>query len=229
MGDWIEVVGEDGFRMRAWHVRPNGQAKAGVVLVQEVFGVNEHIRAVANRLADAGFEVVAPSLFDRLMPQVELGYGPDGIERGVSLMKQAAPETAVIDVKAAAAALSPGLPRSVVGFCWGGFVAWLAAARLKELSASVCYYPGGIDQAVGEAPRVPVLVHLAQRDDHIPVAVGGTLRNAYADRVTVHTYDAMHGFNCDARASHDAASAALAWQRTIEFLGRHSATKGAAA
>lgn len=228
MGDWINVSGEDGHRMRAWHERP-AQPKAGVVLLQEVFGVNEHIRAVAASLAAAGFEVVAPSLFDRLMPRVELGYGPDGIERGVSLMKQAAPQTAVRDVQAAAAALSPGLPRGVVGFCWGGFVAWLAAAQVEGLSAAVCYYPGGIDGAVEAAPRVPVLVHLAERDEHIPVQVGQTLRKKYPERVRVHTYDAMHGFHCDARASHDASSAALAWERTIGFLGAQAAAGKAAA
>lgn len=228
MGDWIDLVGEDGHGMRAWHERP-AQPKAGIVLVQEVFGVNAHIRSVAASLAGAGFEVVAPSLFDRLMPRAELGYGADGIERGVALMKQASPDTAVRDVKAAAAAISPGLPRSVVGFCWGGLVAWLAAARLDEISSAVCYYPGGIDSAVGARPRVPVLVHLAERDEHIPVQVGETLRRKYPDRVDAHAYDALHGFHCDARASHDAASAALAWERTIAFLAAHGAAPKAAA
>lgn len=229
MGNWIQVACDDGFQMQAWHARPQGQAKAGVVLVQEIFGVNEHIRSVAQRLADAGFEVIAPSLFDRWLPQVELGYGAEGIERGVALMKQASPDTAARDVQAAAAALGQGLPRSVMGFCWGGLVAWLAAARSDTLSAAVCYYPGGIDQAVGEVPKRAVLVHLAEQDDHIPVSVGGQLTKAYPSQVTVHTYPAMHGFNCDVRGSHEPRSAALAWERSLRFLDQHAAMKGPAA
>lgn len=218
MGEWIQLQAADGFRARAWHVAAREPARGGVVLVQEIFGVNGHIRDVARRLAEAGHAVVAPSMFDRAMPQVELGYGADGIERGVALMQQASLDAAMLDVAAARDALDPRLPRAVLGFCWGGLVAWLSACRVPGLAAAVCYYPGGIGTVALEAPQCPVLLHLAEHDDHIPVADGEQARDAHPGRVTLHTYDAQHGFHCDQRASFHAPSAAQAWERTLEFL-----------
>ncbi|HYF21671.1 MAG TPA: dienelactone hydrolase family protein, partial [Ramlibacter sp.] len=146
MGEWIQLQASDGFRAKAWQVPAKGRARGGLVLVQEIFGVNGHIRDLARRLAEEGFDVVAPSLFDRAMPQVELGYGREGIERGVSLMQQASLDAAMVDIAAAQDALDPGRPRAVMGFCWGGLVSWLAACRVPGLAAAVSYYPGGISQ-----------------------------------------------------------------------------------
>ena len=136
MGSWIKIKAADGFALSAWLAQPRGEARGAVVLVQEIFGVNSHIRNVAQRLADEGYCVVAPALFDRAMPEVELGYSPEGIGQGVQLMQRASFDDALRDVDAArahAASISGGQPVAVMGFCWGGLVAWLSATRLNGL------------------------------------------------------------------------------------------------
>lgn len=221
MGSWIKLKAEDGFHLSAWQENPAMSPRGGIVLVQEIFGVNRHVRDVAARLAAEGYQVLAPALFDRKMPQVELGYNPEGIGRGVELMQGASLDDALRDVDAARRHLAADVPVAVVGFCWGGLVTWLAATRLSGLAAAVPYYPGGIGSFAGETPRCPVLLHFAEHDDHIPVSEADAVRVAHPGRVEVNLYPAQHGFNCDERGSYHAESAAQAWERSLRFLMLH--------
>lgn len=219
MGTWTRLQAADGFTLSAFVAEPEGEARGGIVLVQEIFGVNSHIQSLATRLAGAGYRVVAPSLFDRSLPEVQLGYGADGVQRGVALMQQASLDLALRDLEAARDAAAAGGRRvAVMGFCWGGLVAWLAACRVPGLAAAVAYYPGGIASFAAEQPGCPVLLHFAEQDDHIPVTDAHQVQALHPARTTVHLYPAHHGFNCDERPSHEPASAAKAWQRSLDFL-----------
>ena len=227
MGQWIELVANDGFALPAWQVSPESTPRGAVVLLQEIFGVNHHIRDVAARLAARGWLAVAPALFTRVQKNVELGYLPPDIERGRALKAaaQALPGQGVLaDVQAAIdhAAVDSGARVAVMGFCWGGLLAWRAACELYGLSAAVPYYGGGMTEPaeLARRPGVPVLAHFGERDAHIPVA--GVRQFADAQPAAeVHVYAAGHGFHCDQRASYEAAAAQLAWTRSMDFLERH--------
>ena len=220
MGQWIELTASDGARISAWRAEPVGTPRGGLVVVQEIFGVNSHIRAVCDGFAADGYLAVAPALFDRIRPQVDLGYAPDDVERGRELKAGASLEHALADVAAARDAASVAGKVGIVGYCWGGYVAWMSAARLPGFACAVPYYGGGMLEAAGERPRCPVLAHFGERDMHIPV--DGVRKFAAAHPESqVLIYPANHGFNCDQRGSYDAASAKLARERTIAFLHRH--------
>ena len=215
---WNEAEAADGFRPAVWKEEPaQGTPRGLVVVTQEIFGVNGHIRDVCARFAQAGFLAVAPALFDRQARGVELGYDEAGIARGRELKDGADADLALADL-AAARKLAPELPAAVVGFCWGGLLTWLAACRQPDFSAAVSYYGGGIGRHAGETPRCPVLLHFGEKDQAIPLEEVEALRKAHPG-LPVHLYPAGHGFNCDQRGSYDAASAALAWERTLDFLG----------
>ncbi|HEV7371001.1 dienelactone hydrolase family protein [Arenibaculum sp.] len=220
-GRWIDVDAADGHRAAAWRVNPEGTPKGLVVVAQEIFGVNGHIRDVAGRLAALGWVAVAPALFDRYERGVELGYGSDDVARGRALKAKADLSAALADVAAARAAV-PDLPAAVVGFCWGGLVAWAAACRLPGLAAAVSYYGGGIGALAGERPLCPTMLHFGGKDTAIPLHEVEAVRAAHPE-LPVHLYDAGHGFACDQRASYDEAAAKLAWARTLEFLERTAA------
>lgn len=213
---WSEAEAADGFRPAVWRAEPAGTPRGLVVVAQEIFGVNGHIRDVCARFAQAGFLAVAPALFDRQSRGVELGYDEAGIARGRALKEAADPEQALADL-AAARSLAPDFPAAVVGFCWGGLLAWLAACRQPGLAGAVSYYGGGIGRHTGETPRCPVLLHFGEQDKAIPLEEVEALRAAHPG-LPVHLYRAGHGFNCDQRASFDAEAAALAWKRTVAFL-----------
>jgi carboxymethylenebutenolidase len=218
MGAWTRLTAADEFELSGWLARPAGHPLGAIVLVQEIFGVNLHIRNVAESLSEAGYLTLAPSLFDRAAAQVQLGYGPDGVERGVALMKQVSMEEALLDVNAARTFLGTQLPVAILGFCWGGLIAWLAACRVPGFAAAVPYYAGGIGNFANERPGCRVLLHFAEFDEHIPTSDARAVEVAHPDTTTVHVYPARHGFHCDERASHDPQSAALAWQRSLAFL-----------
>jgi carboxymethylenebutenolidase len=217
-GRWIDVAADDGHRAAAWRVDPEGTPKGLVVVAQEIFGVNSHIRDVAGRFAAEGWTALAPALFDRYERGVDLGYGPEDIARGRALKAMAALPEALADI-AAARAEAPDLPAAVVGFCWGGLVAWAAACRLPGLAAAVGYYGGGIGGLAGERPLCPTMLHFGEKDTAIPLDEVEAVRSAHPD-LPVHLYDAGHGFSCDQRASYDEAAARLAWDRTLAFLER---------
>lgn len=219
MGEWIEIAAEDGHGCQAWLARPSGAAKGIVVVMQEIFGVNDHIRRDTDKFASHGYIAIAPAVFDRVETGVELAYDPDGIAKGRSIVGDLGWDGPLHDVRAAAEAAATaaafGGPVFGVGYCWGGSLAWLAATRLAI--PSVGYYGGRTAGLVDERPRAPVMLHFGSQDAGIPMADVETIREAHG-AVPIHVYDAGHGFNCDARKDFDPAAAELALRRTLSFF-----------
>ncbi|MDR0201850.1 MAG: dienelactone hydrolase family protein [Delftia acidovorans] len=230
MGSFVQLTSLDGTASPAWVARPDVPARGAVVVLQEIFGVNAHIRAVADRLAARGYMAVAPSLFTRVEAGVDLGYGDADRAKGMALKSaaEALPPPGVLpEIEAAiahAATLVPGGKVGIVGFCWGGLWAWRAACNLPSLSAAACYYGGGMTTPLemGREPLCPVIAHFGRRDAHIPVDAVQAFAQAQK-HVQVHLYDADHGFNCDQRSAYDEASALQARDRTLAFFDQHLA------
>jgi carboxymethylenebutenolidase len=190
------------------------------VTVQEIFGVNRHIRAVCDDYAAEGYVAVAPALFDRVERGVELGYQADDVAAGRAIREKISFEQALADVEAAATEVASAGRIGVLGYCWGGTVAWAAATRSRTFAAAVSYYGGGVPDLAGEQPNCPVLLHFGEQDHAIPLEGVGRLQAAHPE-LPVHLYPAGHGFNCDQRASYHAESARLARERTLAFLRKH--------
>lgn len=223
MGNTVQLTAEDGHTLNAYvaePAKPNGRA---VVIAQEIFGVNEHIRRVTDDYAREGYWAIAPALFDRVQPGIELGYGPEDMQKGMDIRSKVNTDDAVIDVAAALAKAAKQVGGSkrvaVVGYCWGGTLAWLAATRL-EPGAAVGYYGGQIAKYVSEDPECAVMLHFGKLDKHIPQSEIDKIQQRYPG-MSVFTYDAGHGFNCDMRADYEPKSAKLAKDRTLEFLQKH--------
>jgi carboxymethylenebutenolidase len=220
MSQTLTLTAADGHRLSAYRAGPATAAR-GLVVVQEIFGVNAHMRSVCDRLASRGYAVVCPALFDRAEPGVELGYAAEDVARGRELRARIPNEGPVADIEAAAAALPDGAKRGIIGFCWGGTIAWWGATRTTRFAAASCWYGGGIAATREETPRCPVQMHFGEQDASIPLTDVDAIRAAQKD-VEIFVYaNAQHGFGCDARASFDPASAELAWRRTYAFLDRH--------
>jgi carboxymethylenebutenolidase len=221
MSDWVKLKADDGHELDAYVARPGGEPIAGLVVVQEIFGVNAHIRSVADGYARDGFLAVAPALFDRYERGVDLGYTGADMETARSFFPKLDVDAAVRDTAAALeyARRETAEKCGVIGYCFGGTIAWLAATRLKT-DAAVGYYGGQIARFASEEPKAPVMLHFGRKDQHIPKGEVDKIAAAHPE-VEIYWYDADHGFNCDARASYDAASAKLARERSLEFLGRH--------
>lgn len=215
----LQLLAADGNTLSAYLAKPEGPPRGAVVVVQEIFGVNSHIRRVAEQYAAAGYLAIAPALFDRLQKGVDLGYDAAGLQAGIELMMKTSNEGTIADVNAAIDAVSHAGHVGMVGYCWGGRVTWLAGCR-TNIAAGVAYYGGGIAQLLDETPRCPMLLHFGERDSHIPLSDVERIRQAYPAG-TYHLYPAGHGFNCSDRADFDAASARLAFERTIEFFRRY--------
>lgn len=221
MGEQIQVRAVDGFALGAYRAEPEGKPRGAVVVIQEIFGVNEHIRAVADGYAREGYTAIAPQIFDRVERDVELGYDEAGMQRGIELAFQKLDhELTLKDLQAAVEAVSPQGRVGVVGYCFGGLLAWRAACELTGVAAAVSYYGGGVAREADRQPRCPVMMHFGERDAHIPLEDVEAIRKAQPD-AEVFVYPADHGFNCDARDSFDADSAALAKERTLGFFERH--------
>jgi carboxymethylenebutenolidase len=216
----IEILAADGHVLTIHRIDPEGPPRGGVVVVQEIFGVNAHIRALVVRFAALGYSTVAPALFDRVERGVELGYDEEGFTRGRALAGRLSPEGITADLEAAVAAVSPAGKVGMVGYCFGGAVAWVAAARLATLACVVSYYGSRILGFRELAPRVPVQMHVGRTDASFPVEQVREIAAAHAG-VELHEYDAGHGFDCDHRKDFDAEAAAAALQRTLRFFGRH--------
>ena len=221
----ITLNAADGFACPAYVAHPEGPLRGGIVVLQEIFGVNAHIRDVADGFAAQGYYVVAPSLFHRVQAGVQLGYTADDVAAGIKL--KAAVESlpapgAMADVQAAVNAASKAGLVGVVGFCWGGLLTWRAASLLSGVRAAVPYYGGGMTTPIEMArqPQCPVLAHFGNQDHAIPLAGVHAFQMAHVD-VQVETYDAQHGFNCDHRAAFNAPAAALARERTLAFFAQH--------
>ncbi len=229
MGQFTSLAAADGVVFSAYVAHPDGLPKAAVVVVQEIFGVNSHIRAVADLYAAQGYLVVAPAMFERVQPGVELGYTESdmGTGFGYKTAVDALPAPGVLqDIQAAidhAARLSRG-KTGIVGFCWGGLLTWRAACTLKGLSAAVPYYGGGITAAeeIARVPGCPVLAHFADNDSYIALDGVDAFKKAHPE-VQTHIYSGHHGFNCEQRGSFDEAARDLAQQRTMAFFAAHLA------
>ncbi len=225
MGQFIDLKAADGFTFPAYVAQPAAKPRGGVVVLQEIFGVNAHIRAVADGYAAAGYLAVAPATFHRVKPGVELGYAPDDMSAGMALKAtvEALPAPGVLqDIQAAIHHAAGAGKVGVVGYCWGGLLTWRTACLLKGVSAAVPYYGGGITTAaeIARTPKCPVLAHFGEKDHWIPLEGVAALQKAHPD-VEVHVYAANHGFNCDHRGAWDAMAAALARERTLGFFAAH--------
>ena len=221
MGTTIQLRSADGFEFGAYEALPAGRPKAGLVVIQEVFGVNGHIREVVDGYAGEGYAVVAPQIFDRVEANIELGYTEADMGRGIELafQKLEMPNT-LADLQAAINHASQRGSVGVVGYCFGGLLTWLSACELEGVAAASCYYGGGIAAQAERTPGCPVIMHFGELDAHIPMTDVETVKAAQAD-VPVYVYDADHGFNCNHRGSYDAASAALARERSLAFFADH--------
>lgn len=228
MGEWVQLKAEDGHALDAYVARPGGEVKGSIVLIQEIFGVNQHIRKVADGFAVDGYMVVAPALFDRVQKGVELTYEGEDMKKAVDLMQKLNPDTALLDV-AAAYTLAKSTERgvAVIGYCYGGLMTWLTATRGEDLKVrpdcGVGYYAGGIGRFATEEPSCPVMLHFGANDTHIGTDQIEAVRSAHPE-VEIYIYEgAEHGFNCDVRASFNPVSADLARERTLTFLATHIA------
>jgi carboxymethylenebutenolidase len=216
----IELRAADGFTLSAYRAAPTGASKGGLVVIQEIFGVNHHIRNVADRFAGLGYTAVAPALFDRAERGIDIGYDEASVNRGVKLRASIKLEDTLLDVAAAIRSIEDTGKIAVIGYCWGGSLAFLAATRLSGIACAVGYYGGMIAAHVQEKPKVPVLLHFGEHDHGIPMADVKKVIAARPD-IQVFTYNAGHGFSCDERASFDKASHERALERTLAFLKRN--------
>jgi carboxymethylenebutenolidase len=221
MSEHVKLTAADGHELDAYVARPADEPIAGLVIVQEIFGVNEHIRSVADSYAKDGFLAVAPALFDRYERGVELGYEGEDMQKARSFGPKLDIDAAIRDTAAALdyARRQTGKKCGVIGYCFGGTIAWLAATRLNA-DAAVGYYGGQIARFAAEQPKVPVMLHFGRKDQHIPKEEVDQIAAAHPE-VQIYWYDAGHGFNCNARSSFDAESSKLARARSLEFLARH--------
>lgn len=222
MGETLVTKATDGHELDLYVARPKGEPIAGLVVIQEVFGVNRHIRSVADGYANDGFLVAAPALFDRVEKGVELSYEGADAQKGMAMLQKLDMDQALIDVNAALAYVreQTGKKAGVIGYCFGGLLAWLSAARLHP-DVAVGYYAGRIGNYVAETPKVPVQLHFGKLDTHIPAEQVEKVHQAHPE-VEIYWYEgAGHGFNCDMRASYNAKAAALARKRALAFLKKH--------
>ena len=218
MSETVRLKASDGHELDAYVSSPNETPLAGLVVIQEAFGVNRHIRSVADGYAKDGFLAVAPALFDRIERGVELGYEGADRQKGVALARQSDLADAVTDVAASLGFLRKCTSKGcgVIGYCFGGSMAWLSATRLNP-DAAVGYYGGQIAHFAQENPRCPVMLHFGTLDKHIPKEDIDRVQAAHPD-VQIFWYEADHGFNCDARASYNAEAAKQARDRSLGFL-----------
>jgi carboxymethylenebutenolidase len=208
----------DGHTLSAYEALPAGRARGGLVLLQEIFGVTGHIRRVCDGYAAQGYHVVAPALFDRIRPGVVLGYFKEDAATGRDLRSRIGWEQVLADVAAAQQQVAASGKVAVIGYCWGGTIAWRCAVHADGVAAAICYYPTQIEPHVAERPRCPVLMHFGEHDPIATLAHAGQLRAAQGASVEIQVYPASHGFNCNEIANFHSASAALALRRTLELL-----------
>jgi carboxymethylenebutenolidase len=223
-GEFMRLMARDGHEFDAWLVAPDAAPRGAIVVLQEIFGVNSHIRKVTEDFAAQGYTAIAPSLFDRVRRNVELGYGPQDVEQGRGYVLQLSEAQLLNDITACINVVRRSGPVGVVGYCWGGSLAYLAACELP-VRAAVSYYGTRTVQMLDRKPRVPVQYHFGERDKSIPPEAIEKIRAAHPQG-EFFIYPADHGFNCDQRGSYDAQSARLARERTLEFFARNLGEAG---
>ena len=223
MGQITSLVSPDGHSFEIYDAHPKGTKTGVVVVIQEIFGVNAHIREVVDGYAREGYRAIAPALFDRIEPGIELGYAGSDMMRGVEIAKgKLNPVKALMDIEATVDSVRESGPVGVVGYCFGGLMAFLSACEVANLACAVSYYGGGIVDQLDKSPKVPVQFHFAEQDAHMPMSDVNRIREAFPQCI-LYTYDADHGFNCDHRASFDENAAAVAKDRSLQFFAEHLA------
>jgi carboxymethylenebutenolidase len=221
--EFTTLMARDGHEFNAWLAAPSGPARGAVVIAQEIFGVNRHIRTVADGFAAEGYVTIAPCLFDRIRRGIELGYSEKETQEGRGYRMQIPKEKTLLDLSASINVTRHAGRVAVIGYCWGGTLAYLAAGELP-IACAVAYYGGQIKDHLAKPPRRPVMYHFGEKDPYIPPADVEKIRAADPNGV-FHTYPADHGFNCEERGSYDAASARLARERTLAFLTERMAAE----
>ncbi|MCP5433674.1 MAG: dienelactone hydrolase family protein [Alphaproteobacteria bacterium] len=221
-GETISFEGADGARLSAYRVEPSGPRVGGLVLVQEIFGVTDHIRELCDGFAADGFETIAPALYDREEPGFEADYTPQDIARAREIAESHPIDLSVGDMTRIVERLAPLGPVFAVGYCYGGSMAWLGACRVPGLAAASGYYGRRIVEFLGERPRCPIVLHFGERDAAIPMSDVEKIKAAHPE-VPVHIYPAGHGFNSDRRQDYDAGCARLARERTLALFRANGA------
>lgn len=216
-GTTIELHISDGATIKAYHVEAQGTRKGGLVLVQEIFGITDHIMEVCDSYAAEGYEVIAPSLFDRQSPGFQASYGEEDIKKSIELASQNPPEDRMADLQEAIDTIKAKGPVFMVGYCYGGSLCWLAAARCDGLAAVSGYYGRLAPDYASEAPKCPIIMHFGEHDHAIPMDRVALLQEVHPD-VPIYIYDAGHGFQSDRRTDYDEACAKLARQRTLALF-----------
>jgi carboxymethylenebutenolidase len=219
MGEYNQLMARDGHEFAAWLAPAVGERRGAIVILQEIFGVNAHIREVTDGFAREGYVCIAPALFDRVKRGVELGYTPEDVQQGRGYVLQIPREKLLLDITACINVVKHAGPVAAIGYCWGGSLAHLAACELP-VRAAVDYYGTRTVENLHLPTRAPVQYHFGERDQTIPPEAIDRIRAADPGG-EFHIYPADHGFNCDHRAAYDAAAAKLARERTLDFLQRH--------
>jgi len=221
VGHDIKLTASDNLQLGAYRADPAGQAKGALVVIQEIFGVNHHIRNVCDRLAAEGYVAIAPAIFDRIEPDFTSGYSPDEIAVARKFVADPDWPAMLRDTQAAIDAVKDVGPVGIIGFCLGGSIAYAAATKLSGLGAAVGYYGGAIARFAKDKPLVPTQLHFGEKDAGIPLSDVETIKAKRPD-VEIFIYPgAQHGFGCDERASYDKPSADLAWTRSLAFFAKH--------
>ena len=218
MGHDTKLTSADGFEFDAYYCEATGETRGGVIVVQEIFGVNDHIRDVTERFAAVGYTAIAPALYDRWHLSFNGGYNGDDMAVGRDLKAQANAELekVMMDVEAARDKLAALGKVGITGFCWGGFVAWMAACRL-DVQASAAYYGGGIIDFNDEEPKCQTIAHFGAQDQSIPMDDVEAIKGAHP-KAEIFIYEADHGFHCDQRQQFDPRAANVASMRTIRLF-----------
>ncbi len=221
MGSMIELKAADGHKLAAYRAEPSSKARGALVVIQEIFGVNKHIKGVADGYAADGYLAIAPAMFDRVQRGYDTGYSPPEIEAGRALMQKMDWKQTMQDAAAALEAAKAGGKVGIVGYCWGGTVTWVAAARISGFACAVPYYGGGMPGFIGEKPKCPTMCHFGEQDQSPTLEQAKQIAKAHPE-ISAHFYPgAGHGFNCDMRGSYNAEASKLARQRTLEFFRKH--------
>ncbi|MGQ0652413.1 MAG: dienelactone hydrolase family protein [Betaproteobacteria bacterium] len=221
MGKMIELTAADGHQLAAYRAEPQGSPRGAIVVIQEIFGVNSHIKAVTDGFAADGYVAIAPAMFDRVQRGYDTGYTPPEIEAGRALMQKLDWANSLRDVDAAVAEAKKSGRVGIVGYCWGGTVAWRAAANTAGLAAAAPFYGGGMPSFIDEKPKVPVQAHFGELDQSPTLEQAKAIAKAHPE-IEAHYYpNAGHGFNCDHRPSFNAAASKTSRERVLQFFRKH--------
>jgi carboxymethylenebutenolidase len=221
MGKNIELTASDGHKFSAYVAEPSGKPKGALIVVMEIFGVNSHIRRVTDEYAGDGYLAIAPQFFDRVQKGLDVGYTGQDLELARSLMQKMNLNDPLKDVEAAKQHVSSAGKVGIIGFCWGGSLAFKSAANVNGLACAVAYYGGSIPNIVDEKPKCPVMFHWGETDQSIPMEKAKMVAEKHKDQIHHFYAGAGHGFNCEQRGSYNAESSKVARQRTLEFLKKH--------